>query len=208
MSRMKWAAVIAVAVATVVSALFVSGQVFAQHPAPVASPEAIYGGSNLPGPAMLSPVSKLLGMTTDELVAQLQQGKTLLQIAQSKGVSQEQLVTTIIGPQQDYIQSLVKNGYITQQQADARLQSLKDSTLQAIQTPWTADGTPGQGYGPWNCPAYGLNDGDETPPANGTQGTYRPGPGFGGMMGRGIGGNYGGYGMMGGYGSGMMGWGR
>jgi hypothetical protein len=67
-------------------------------------------------------VANLLGMTTQEIYAQLQQGKSLVEIAAAapKPATEDQLVTTILEPMKQFMQQQVSAGW-TQAQLDARL---------------------------------------------------------------------------------------
>lgn len=70
-------------------------------------------------------IAAVLGITTDELKADLQAGQTLADIAKAKGVSQDTLVQTIIAPVNDQLDVLVKYGYMTKDQETTRLQQIK-----------------------------------------------------------------------------------
>lgn len=70
-------------------------------------------------------VAAVLGITTDELKADLQAGQTLADIAKAKGVSQDALVQTLIAPVSDQLDVLVKYGYMTQDQETKRLEQIK-----------------------------------------------------------------------------------
>lgn len=166
----------------VVVALAVVGvaatSVFAAPPTPPANPNGAYGygyGYGMMGGYNIDRMAKLLGMTDADLVNQLQQGKTLVQIAQDKGVTEQQLIDTLTAPYKDELQLRVKYQYLTQQQADSLLQQMTDRVKTAINTAWNANNG-GYGYGP----GYGCG-----------------GAGFGGMMG-GFGGMMGGFGRFGG----------
>ncbi len=83
------------------------------------------GGLSLTG---LQVAAEKLGMTTDELIAALQSGKTLEQIAQEKGVDYASIQTAIQEDQQaefrNRIQQAVTAGTITQEKADWLLEGL------------------------------------------------------------------------------------
>lgn len=88
-------------------------------------------------------VATLLGTTTTDLQTQLQSGKTLAGIATEKGVTQEALTQTILGPMTDQMNLMVKYGYLTQDQADAMLQRMNT----AVQTLTTSKITDLNGFG-------------------------------------------------------------
>ena len=83
------------------------------------------GGLSLTG---LQVAAEKLGMTTDELIAALQSGKTLEQIAQEKGVDYATIQTAIQQQSQTdlrtRIQQAVTNGTVSQAKADWLLEGL------------------------------------------------------------------------------------
>ncbi len=63
-------------------------------------------------------VAEKLGLTVDQLYAELRSGKTITQIANEKGVSRADLVTALETAHKNSVAQAVKDGYITQAQAD------------------------------------------------------------------------------------------
>ncbi|MBL8095272.1 MAG: hypothetical protein JNL73_13975 [Anaerolineales bacterium] len=63
-------------------------------------------------------LAETLGLTPDELSAQLAAGQTLAQIAEAQGVSQEQITTTLQAAMTEGLQQAVADGALTQAQAD------------------------------------------------------------------------------------------
>ncbi len=151
----------------------------------------------------LDQVTTLLGMTPAEIQAQLQAGKSLVDIAATKGVTEDQLVNAILGPMQTFMQEQVTASRWTQAQVDARLQYAEQHIRQLVETKGLSFnnglgngyGCGGRGFGGMMRGLFG-NDRDETPgpgPAtngSGTSNTYGGmmggfgGAGFRGMMGR------------------------
>jgi len=80
------------------------------------------------GTAELEAAAKVLNMTTDELSTALQSGKTLEQIATDKGVDftkvQEAIQAAHVTEMRDRIQQALKDGTITQANADWLLEGL------------------------------------------------------------------------------------
>ncbi|MDO8473055.1 MAG: hypothetical protein Q7T05_04475 [Dehalococcoidia bacterium] len=70
-------------------------------------------------------IATVLGITTDELKADLQAGQTLADIATAKSVSQDKLVQTIMAPISDEMDVMVKYGYMTKDQETTRLQQIQ-----------------------------------------------------------------------------------
>lgn len=79
---------------------------------------------------MFQKQADLLGISVDELKNDWAQGKTFQQIAQEKGITQDQLKTKMQDlmkqKMKDDLQVLVQQGVITQAQADQRLQYLQN----------------------------------------------------------------------------------
>ena len=68
--------------------------------------------------AVWTAVAKELGMTYEQLVAATQSGKTIWQLAAEKGVSIERLRQVMLDARKAALADLVKQGVITQEQAD------------------------------------------------------------------------------------------
>lgn len=124
------AAVIAAALVALLG-LYVVGAVVAQEPTPTpqAGPKTWGGawgcaargawGCVARGAWCVSDaVAKLLGMTRQEILTERAGGKTLAEIAKEKGISEQQLIDAMLAEQQAAIEQAVKDGRITQAQAD------------------------------------------------------------------------------------------
>jgi hypothetical protein len=69
--------------------------------------------------AGLDEVADIIGVTKKELRTQLRSGKTLAEIAKSKGISQDTLVSKLVAAAKTRIAAEVKAGRLTQASADA-----------------------------------------------------------------------------------------
>ena len=113
--------------------------------------------SDLAGPLADEAVTNLLGMTEDEIQALRQQGQSLVQIAATKGVTEEKLVDAIMAYKTTEVQSRVTAGTLTQEQADLMLQNMEQATTQAVNRTSTGPlggqgmGQRGSGNGTGNC---------------------------------------------------------
>ena len=79
------------------------------------------GWQGIQGPMhsyMLNEVAKALDITTDDLQTQLNNGSSLWQIAQSKGMTQEQFQTAMQTAMTEALKQAVADGVLTQAQAD------------------------------------------------------------------------------------------
>lgn len=78
--------------------------------------------------------AEMLGITVEEAKQYWAEGKTVLEIAQAKGISQEQLRDKMKAyqkaRQKERLQELVSAGVITQAQADARLAAIESRVAQ------------------------------------------------------------------------------
>ena len=77
-------------------------------------------------------VCELLGITQDELQSLRQDGMSLVEIAASYGVSEEALVATIMEVKTAYVQELIANGTITQEEADLMLANMLERTYEMV----------------------------------------------------------------------------
>jgi len=83
----------------------------------------------------LDRVAQKLNMSTSDLLAALQKGQTLKDIAASKNVSESDLADYILAPLKDSLAVDVKYGQMTQQQADAALANAKQALTKLMETP-------------------------------------------------------------------------
>lgn len=146
----------------------------------------------------LKRVATLLGTTPEDVAGKLQQGQTLAQIAQAREVTSQALTDTLLQPVRDQLDLQVKYGYLSQDDANARLEYEQTRVSNIISTPIGQNSNNAYGYGP--------NGGGMMGGSGGMMGSGGWG-GFGGMM-NGFGGFMNGFGnMMSGLGSMMGGFG-
>ncbi len=166
---------VSVAVVVVLLGLFVVGTVFAQSPTATPAPSTpwgqAWGGIWRGGSTISETITDLLGMTPGQILDARLAGKTLADIAKEKGVTEQQLTDAIVNGQKDILDQAVKDGRLTQAQADWMLERVKTMASSQLTNP----------FGP------GANNG----PRGGWLGGMMGGGRFGGMMG---GGRFGGMG--------------
>ena len=95
-------------------------------------------------------VAKTLGLTTEQLYDERAAGKTLAQIAKDKGVSEQQLTDVILAELKQFTDQAVKDGRITQAQADwvqAQAKARVPLMLNSPFGPGEAQGHGGYGHG-------------------------------------------------------------
>jgi hypothetical protein len=90
--------------------------------------------------AMWEAEAKALGLTTDQLAAEFQAGKTLSQVAKEHNVEMATLQKAVTDAQKAAVDKAVADGWLTQKQADLMLDHMGDM--------WQAFGDSGFGPGP------------------------------------------------------------
>jgi len=76
---------------------------------------------------VLQSAAQVLGMSADELKAELRQGKSLAQVAQEKGIGTDDFKSRLLSQVDQQLAQLVQQGRLTQQQADQLGQSIRDN---------------------------------------------------------------------------------
>jgi len=141
--------------------LFAVGTALAQTPTPWAGAAMMgwnrAGGCGCGGGCVISGtntihtvIAETLGITTEQLYAERAAGKTLAQIAKDKGVSEQQLTDAVLAELEDFTDQAVKDGRITQAQADwaqAQAKAMVPLMLNAPFGPGGMQGYGGRGHG-------------------------------------------------------------
>ncbi len=145
---------------------------YAADPTPTTQPSTAYcqalGGTGAGGRwggqfSALDSVAKLLGVQPADVAAQRQEGKSLVQIGQAKGVDEATLIDTILASRKATLDAQVKAGTITQAQADLMLSRMQTQVKAAVERTTvgpmgTASGVgPGMGQGARMGRGFGPN---------------------------------------------------
>ncbi len=121
-----------------------------------------WGNGGGPGSMMDDVITKLLGMTAEQIQEQRQAGKSLAQIAATKNISEDTLINTILAERKADLQKLVDAKTLTQDQANQRLEFMKTQIKQMVER--TTVGPPAgrgmMGRSGWNG---GNSNGTVTP---------------------------------------------
>ncbi len=104
------------------------------------------GGFRFGGAVVDEVVTKLLGMTEDQIHTLRLQGKSLVQIAATKNITEKQLVDAIMAYKKTQVQARVTAKTLTQEQANLILQQMQQMTTQAVNRT-TVGPMGGQGIG-------------------------------------------------------------
>lgn len=90
-------------------------------------------------------MAETLGMTQEDLLAELRDGKTVAQVAEEKGVALETLVEALLAPRREALAQKVADGALTQEQADTMLAQMRENITARLQQTWQPGGMLGQG---------------------------------------------------------------
>jgi uncharacterized protein YidB (DUF937 family) len=77
-------------------------------------------------------LAELFGISADELARARDEGKTLSDLAQEKGVSEERVLNTVLAGRREALNKAVAEGRVTQQQADAMLERMETRAKNAL----------------------------------------------------------------------------
>ena len=106
--------------------------------------------------------AKVLGVDQLTLVATLNGGRTIADVAKEKGVSTSKIVDEFLAPRVQALKSAVDAKRITQAQADSMLATMKANVTEQLSSKWSPRG-PGEGAGFVDangdgvCDNYGTN---------------------------------------------------
>lgn len=77
-------------------------------------------------------VSDLLGLTPEEILAQRQEGNSLVEIAATQGINEDALVEAILAGRADAMQQGIDAGYFTDEQVDEMLEWMEQNVRQSV----------------------------------------------------------------------------
>ena len=127
---------------------------------------AVKGAWGGPEQSMVVVAAEALDMEQADLVAELQSGKTLAEVAEANNVDVQDLVDAFLAPRAEFIAQAVADGKITQADADAM-----QARMQAMVTAKTAQ--------PWEPNGNGSCDGTGTGSGQQMRGRQAQGQGMG-----------------------------
>lgn len=108
------------------------------------------------GGGAINAIAGLLGMDAADIRTERQNGRSLADIADEKGVSENKLVDTIYEARKAQLDARVKAGELTQEQADAIASATKDSIKNRVESSDTGGcSVGGGGVGAGGCGGNG-----------------------------------------------------
>lgn len=113
-----------------------------------------------PGNSMMATVAEAVGLTQADLIAELQSGKTVADVAEEAGVTLETLVSSVIAERATWLAERVASGQLTQAQADFMLANMSANLTAHLSEAWTPGGY-GAGNGMRHGGGYGMGFADE-----------------------------------------------
>lgn len=114
-----------------------SGAVFAQAepPNPPEDPQdssaRMWSGRRVGNRIALEALAEILDMTTDEIRSALQDGQTVLELAEAQGMTEEEVEAALQAAAEERVQQALADGKITEEQADAMLERVANAEF-----PW------------------------------------------------------------------------
>jgi hypothetical protein len=106
--------------------------------------------------SLVAIAAQVLGLNQTDLVAELNTGKTIANIATEKGVDPAKIVDAFLAPRAADLQADVAAGRLTQSQADTMLANMRISVTAQINAPFQPNGAGnGNGQGDGICDGTG-----------------------------------------------------
>ena len=88
------------------------------------------------GHRVLTVVAEQLGLTRDELKAELVAGKTISEVAVEQGVATDAVVDAVVAIRAEKLYQAVEDGRITQEQADEHLARIESKITERLDQTW------------------------------------------------------------------------
>lgn len=142
MNSNKWLKLGAIAaLVAVVGALALSATAFAQGPVNNGNGNGYgpggRGGWGGPDSSLVAVAAEALGMDSAALVAELNSGKTIADVAQAKGVALDKIVDAFLAARAEALAQSVADGRLTQAQADTMLATMDANVTAQLSAPHT-----------------------------------------------------------------------
>ena len=102
------------------------------------APRGGFGGRM--GGAPIGLAAETLGMTAEDLMAEIQAGKSIAEVAEKQGVDVQKIVDAYMEQLEERLAQAVENGRITQEQADSMLEKAEERALEMLNNTWEGRG--------------------------------------------------------------------
>lgn len=89
------------------------------------------GRGQMAGVRLMESAAEVVGLSTDDLMTQLRDGKSLTEVAEAQGISAEKLTTDLLAKVKAQLDTLVSEEKLTQEQAD-KIYSQTESNIDKI----------------------------------------------------------------------------
>jgi hypothetical protein len=115
------------------------------------------GFKGLGGDSLLSVAAEELGMKLTELLTELQDGKSIADVAQDKGVDTQEIVDAYLAQIKENVDAAVAEGRMTQKQADYCLEQAEEQVTSQLENTWSGGfrGSGGRRGGEMRFPGLG-----------------------------------------------------
>jgi hypothetical protein len=115
------------------------------------------------GFSLVDATAEVTGLTVQEIVAALQDGQTLAEIAESQGVDPQAIVDAFLADREAALAEAVAEGRLTEEQAEQMLEEMAEHVAERLEESWAppASGGGATGGGSAGCGA-GLRIGSGT----------------------------------------------
>jgi uncharacterized protein (DUF433 family) len=111
------------------------------------------GGSMRGGPlrgghqGLVEVAAEVTGLSEDDVVAALEDGQTIAEIAEAQGVDPREIVDAAIAEAESRLQEAVDDGRLTEEQMDQILERLAEDLPERLEQPWQPRGPMGGVFG-------------------------------------------------------------
>lgn len=119
-----------------------------------------------PHHGLLDVAAETLGITREELVAQLDDDTSIADVAAAQGVPAEEIVNAVVAQAEERLQQAVEAGRLTQDEANERLTQLRENVTTRINEPGLPERPPHDGGPRGGGPGGGGDRPLPTPPAD------------------------------------------
>ncbi len=128
-----------------------------------------------PQNSLVAVAAEELGLTQQELITELQGGKTIAQVATEHNITLDSIIEAFLAPRTEQLNQMVANGQLTQEQADTMLATMRANAATHATQAWSPQGP---GWGDHMGPMGGFGGG----PMGGRFGGGRMGGRWGGNL--------------------------